>query len=53
MSAGRCRSCRDFPWQPCCISAGCCTFKQFYFAAGDLVDGGAELLAFSAEEEGS
>ena len=27
--------------------------EQFYFAAGDLVDGGAELLAFNAEEEGS
>ena len=26
---------------------------QFFFAAGDLVDGGAELLAFSAEEEAS
>tara|TARA_R110002110_G_scaffold26911_1_gene98409 strand:+ start:29246 stop:31249 length:2004 start_codon:yes stop_codon:yes gene_type:complete len=27
--------------------------EQFYFTAGDLVDGGAELLAFNAEEEGS
>jgi len=27
--------------------------EQFYFAASDLVDGGAELLAFSAEEEAS
>ncbi|MEQ9394217.1 acetyl/propionyl/methylcrotonyl-CoA carboxylase subunit alpha [Haliea sp.] len=26
--------------------------EQFFFTAGDLVDGGAELLAFSAEEEG-
>jgi 3-methylcrotonyl-CoA carboxylase alpha subunit len=25
--------------------------EQFYFAAGDLVDGGAELLAFSADKE--